>query len=67
MPLIVAPGGVQVRGGAEKLSRNLNFWIFPDAVSGKDSTKTQCSGVLYGASRSRQWARSSSGSERRRR
>ena len=31
---------------AAKLSRSLNFLIFPDGVSGKASTKTQCDGVL---------------------
>src|ERR1035437_4062793 len=39
---------------ATKRSRNTNFWIFPDGVSGKFSTNTHCCGVLYGARVSRQ-------------
>ena len=34
-------------------SRSLNFWIFPDPVSGKASTTNQCFGVLCGASEAR--------------
>jgi len=33
-------------GEVTKPSRRLNFWILPDAVRGKVSTKTQCWGVL---------------------
>ena len=34
-------------------SRSLNFWILPDPVKGKPSTKNQCFGVLCGASEAR--------------
>ena len=40
--------------GSAKFSRSLNFWILPDGVSGKSSTKSQWSGVLKAASLSRQ-------------
>ncbi len=35
------------------MSASLNFWIFPDAVSGKVSTLIQSLGVLFGARCSR--------------
>ena len=43
----------------------MNFWILPEGVSGKASTNSQRTGVLYAASRSRQYARSSCGVRRR--
>ena len=56
------PAGASVPRSASNSSRKTYFLTFPDGVSGKVSTTLQCRGVLCGASRSRQYAKSAPGS-----